>query len=228
MTNASDTLEQKKPQTADEIAHEQSRQWGRWLFCQQCDFMRGVQTLDDLPPVELPEVAFAGRSNVGKSSLLNALTGRNTLARTSHTPGRTQQLNFFNLGNRLCLVDMPGYGYAQASKTQIAAWTAVMKQYLRGRPNLHRVYLLIDSRQGIKKNDVEMMELLDETAVSYQVILTKADKVKPTELDAIYQKTIATLRTHPAAHPEVLTTSSHAKNGIIDLQAEIAKFAEKE
>lgn len=207
---------------------EKDLEWGRWLFCQSCDFMRGVPALQDLPPIELPEVAFAGRSNVGKSSLLNALTGRNSLARTSHTPGRTQQLNFFNLGNRLCLVDMPGYGYASASKTQIASWTALMKQYLRGRPSLQRVYLLIDSRQGIGKNDIEMMELLDQTAVSYQIVLTKIDKLKPGPLESVYNKSLEIIRTHPAAHPEIMTTSSNAKKGINELQATIAKFAVKD
>lgn len=202
--------------------------WGQWLFAQECQFIRGVQTMSDLPDNTLPEIAFAGRSNVGKSSLINALTGRTGLARTSNTPGRTQQLNFFDLGGKLHLVDMPGYGYAKASKTQILAWNKVMQHYLKGRPALHRVYVLIDSRQGLKKNDLEMMAMLDQTAVSYQVVLTKVDKVKIDVLEQLIEGIKHQLSKHPAAHPLVMQTSSEKKSGIAELRSEIAKFVKKE
>ena len=157
---------------------------GRLLFARECEFYNGSTKLETLPEAILPEVAFAGRSNVGKSSLVNVLTGRNTLARTSNTPGRTQQLNFFSLADRLTLVDMPGYGYAEAPKTEIARWTRLVDTYLRGRPSLRRVLLLIDARHGVKKTDEPVMKMLDEAAVSYQLVLTKADKLKPAELAA--------------------------------------------
>ena len=199
-------------------------EWGRWLFSQECLFKLGIQILDHLPHSGLPEIAFAGRSNVGKSSLVNALTGRLTLARTSNTPGRTQQLNFFELGTRLFLVDMPGYGYAKVSKSIIAAWNKVMKMYLRGRPNLQRVYILVDARQGLKPNDSEMMKMLDETAVSYQLVLTKIDKIGEAALVNLIKDIEEKLLTHAAAHPIVMPTSSQKKLGICELQAEIAKF----
>lgn len=160
----------------------------RKLFAGPCDFMLGVAALKQLPPATLPEIAFAGRSNVGKSSLVNALTGRKTLAKTSNTPGRTQQLNYFNLGGRLYMVDMPGYGYAKVSKTQRDAWTQLVFDYLRGRPTLQCVFILIDARHGLKDSDIMLMEMLDETAVQYRIVLTKTDKVKSQELSRISEK----------------------------------------
>ena len=201
---------------------------GRLLFAQTCDFVMGVRTEVDLPPVELPEVAFAGRSNVGKSSLLNALTNRRTLARTSNTPGRTREVNFFRLGGRLMLVDLPGYGYARAGKEEIARWNELIGDYLRGRGNLLRVYLLIDARRGIGAPDRKVMELLDKTAVVYQVVLTKIDKVKPGPLGKVQAATEAELKRHGAAYPEILATSSKNKIGLELLRATVATLAEED
>ena len=201
---------------------------GRLLFAQTCDFVMGVRTEVDLPPVELPEVAFAGRSNVGKSSLLNALTNRRTLARTSNTPGRTREVNFFRLGGRLMLVDLPGYGYARAGKEEIARWNELIGDYLRGRGNLLRVYLLIDARRGIGAPDRKVMELLDKTAVVYQVVLTKIDKVKPVPLGKVQAATEAELKRHGAAYPEILATSSKNKIGLELLRATVATLAEED
>jgi len=201
---------------------------GRLLFAQACDFVMGVRTEEDLPPVELPEVAFAGRSNVGKSSLLNALTNRRTLARTSNTPGRTREVNFFRLGGRLMLVDLPGYGYARAGKEEIARWNELIGDYLRGRGNLLRVYLLIDARRGIGAPDRKVMELLDKAAVVYQVVLTKIDKVKPGPLDEVQAATEAELKGHGAAYPEILATSSKNKIGLELLRATVATLAEED
>lgn len=198
---------------------------GRLLFAKECDFVWGANALNQLPEADLPEVAFAGRSNVGKSSLVNALTGRKTLARTSNTPGRTQQLNFFNLGNRLKLVDMPGYGYAKESKEKVEAWNDMVRRFLRGRVTLRRALVLIDSRHGLKPNDHEIMEMLDRTAVPYVVVLTKADKVKPTELDKICRDTQAGLKKHPAAFPDIHVTSSEKGTGIAELRASLAALA---
>ncbi|HEV7368875.1 ribosome biogenesis GTP-binding protein YihA/YsxC [Arenibaculum sp.] len=198
---------------------------GRLLFAQACDFVWGASKLSELPEASLPELAFAGRSNVGKSSLVNALTGRKTLARTSNTPGRTQQINFFNLGGRLILVDMPGYGYARESKTKVEAWTALVRSYLKGRVTLRRVCLLVDSRHGIKPNDDETMKMLDQAAVPYQVVLTKADKMKREELDAVVEATMGALKKHPGAHPEVAVTSAEKGMGIAELRASIAALA---
>lgn len=201
---------------------------GRLLFAQTCDFVMGVRTEVDLPPVELPEVAFAGRSNVGKSSLLNALTNRRTLARTSNTPGRTREVNFFRLGGRLMLVDLPGYGYARAGKKEIARWNELIGDYLRGRGNLLRVYLLIDARRGIGAPDRKVMELLDKAAVVYQVVLTKIDKVKPGPLGKVQAATEAELKRHGAAYPEILATSSKNKIGLELLRATVATLAEED
>ena len=198
---------------------------GRLLFAKECDFVWGANALNQLPEADLPEVAFAGRSNVGKSSLVNALTGRKTLARTSNTPGRTQQLNFFNLGDRLKLVDMPGYGYAKESKEKVEAWNDMVRRFLRGRVTLRRALVLIDSRHGLKPNDHEIMEMLDRTAVPYVVVLTKADKVKPAELDRIRRDTQAGLKKHPAAFPDIHVTSSEKGTGIAELRASLAALA---
>lgn len=197
----------------------------RKFFLGPCDFVRGVVALDGLPPADIPEVAFAGRSNVGKSSLVNALTGRKTLARTSNTPGRTQELNYFLLSEVLYLVDLPGYGYAKVSKTQKAAWTDLVFAYLQGRPNLKRVLMLIDARHGIKDNDREVMAMLDVAAVSYQIVLTKCDKLKPGELARREDDVREVLRKHVAAHPRIVLTSSVKGDGIADLRTEIWALA---
>jgi GTP-binding protein len=197
----------------------------RRLFAQECRFVAGCDRIEALPPIGLPEIAFAGRSNVGKSSLVNALTGRATLARVSHTPGRTQQLNFFDLGGRLMLIDMPGFGFARVAKKKIKDWTGLIERYLRGRPSLRRVCLLIDARQGAMATDRSFMARLDAAAVSYQVILTKADKVKPADLDARIVTLGAELAKHPAAHPEIITTSAHGGAGIPALRAALAALA---
>jgi GTP-binding protein len=198
---------------------------GRRLFATECRFVHAAQALDQRLPPGLPEVAFAGRSNVGKSSLLNALTGRRALARVSVTPGRTRQLNFFALGGRLMLVDMPGYGYAQAPKKVKADWQGLMFDYLRGRPNLARVMLLMDARIETKAADIAVMELLDRVAVSFQLILTKADGVKAPALAARLEEVRKLARAHTAAHPEVMLTSSEAGEGIPELRAQLAELA---
>jgi len=198
---------------------------GRLLFARDVDFMRSAVSLETLPPPDLPEVCFAGRSNVGKSSLINALTNRKGLARASNTPGRTRELNYFNVDGRLFVVDLPGFGYARASKTDIARWQILTKAYLRGRGGLRRVFLLIDSRHGIKPLDIEVMDMLDETAVTYQLILTKTDKIKKEELSKVSEKTQKFIAKRPAAFPFIVETSSEKKDGLDILRAEIASLA---
>ncbi len=204
---------------------EQKLEYGRLLFARPCVFVKSVVALGGLPVTDLPEVCFAGRSNVGKSSLINALCKQKSLARSSNTPGRTRELNYFNLSDRLYLVDLPGYGYAKASKSEIASWTRLTRSYLKGRANLRRVFLLIDSRRGIMDNDLQLMDMLDEAAVSYQIILTKIDKIKSTELDKILNKTSKTISKRPAAFIEVLSSSAHKNIGLDMLRAEIASLA---
>jgi GTP-binding protein len=198
----------------------------RKLFAGEWDFIWASPSIETLPPMAGVEVAFAGRSNVGKSSLINALTGRNALARTSHTPGRTQELIFFegpkDLGFRL--VDMPGYGYASAPKVKVASWTKLIHDFLQGRSSLARVYLLIDSRHGFKDVDLDVLKTLDKSAVSYQVVLTKADQVKPAELEKRITETTAALAKHPAAFPELLVTSSRTGAGMPELRAAMLRL----
>jgi GTP-binding protein len=198
---------------------------GEWLFTRPAAFERGVSRAEDLPPADRTEVALCGRSNVGKSSLLNALTGRRALARVSHTPGRTRELNFFRLpaeGLGLYLVDLPGYGYAEAPKKRVADWNALLRQYLRARATLRRVFLLVDARHGLKPADEPFLSTFDEDAVSYQLVFTKCDKVSAPELADLRALTGAALRRHAAAHPAILTTSSVSGEGLGELRASIA------
>jgi GTP-binding protein len=195
---------------------------GRLLFAQACRFVGGAASLGGLPPATLPEAAFAGRSNVGKSSLINALTGRRTLARVSGTPGRTQQINFFALGERLMLVDLPGYGFAQASKAQVAQWTELVDAYLKGRSVLRRACLLIDARHGVKDSDRQVMGLLDKAAVPYQVVLTKTDKIPAAALTSVSGAVADEIARRPAAHPDVVSTSVQTGWGLAPLRAALA------
>jgi GTP-binding protein len=197
---------------------------GRRLFAPEWRFVSAAGSAASLPPMRGDEIAFAGRSNVGKSSLINALTNRNGLARTSNTPGRTQELVFFAADDRLTLVDMPGYGFAAAPKPKVAAWTALIHAYLRGRANLKRVYVLVDARRGLSDKDGDVLETLDSAAVSYQVVITKADEMKPAELAAGLEATGSALRRHPAAFPDVLVTSTRSGAGIPELRAAIARL----
>jgi GTP-binding protein len=197
---------------------------GRKLFSAPSSFRMGVAKLEQLPPVRGVEIAFAGRSNVGKSSLINALTGVNGLARASNTPGRTRELNFFDVAGRMTLVDMPGYGYAKAPKTDVKKWQEVLRGYLRGRPGLTRTFVLIDSRHGVKAEDLEMFDMLDETAVAYQLVLTKSDKIKPAELQTVFDETTSIIAKRAAAFPGLHATSSDKGWGMAELRAGIAKL----
>ncbi len=213
--------------TAGEDEGQAALEDGRLLFAAPCEFVGGAFDAAQVPDTTLPEVAFAGRSNVGKSSLLNALTGRATLARTSNAPGRTREINFFQLGGRLMLADLPGYGYAKAPRSRVTRWTRLTEAYLRDRANLRRACLLIDARHGIKAADREMMAALDAVGVGYQVVLTKCDKVKPAALDARIAGVGRELKAHTAAHPEVAATSARDGIGVAELRAQLAALAAK-
>jgi GTP-binding protein len=204
--------------TPDEAALEK----GRLLFAGPIDFLKGVVAMSGLPPAERAEVCFAGRSNVGKSSLINALTGRKSLARASNTPGRTQEVNYFTLGEAHYLVDLPGYGFAEAPLAVVAKWQALLKSYLQGRQTLRRAFVLIDARHGIKAVDEEILTLLDKSAVTFQAVLTKADKIGPRDRSRVLEQVREALQKHPAAYPELVVTSSEAGEGIATLRAIIA------
>lgn len=201
---------------------EDARETGRLLFAGPVDFVKGVTAMAGLPPADRVEVCFAGRSNVGKSSLINALTGRKTLARASNTPGRTQEINYFALGETRYLVDLPGYGYAEAPVAVVAKWQALLKQYLAGRQTLRRAFVLIDARHGVKAVDEEILTLLDRSAVTFQAVLTKVDKINRVERDAVIEQVKGALAKHPAAFPEIVVTSSEKGDGIETLRAIIA------
>ena len=211
---------------SDEAANELTER-ARKLFAGPIEFLKSAPELKFLPDPDVPEIAFAGRSNVGKSSLLNALTNRNKLARTSNTPGRTQELNFFDVGDpkQIRLVDMPGYGFAEAPKDMVKRWRFLVNDYLRGRAPLKRALVLVDSRHGLKDVDREMMRMLDDAAVSYHLVLTKGDKVKPSALGALYEATMVEAAKHPAAHPSIFTTSSETGSGIAELRTAILEAA---
>ena len=200
----------------------EAREKGRLLFAGPVDFVKGVVAMSGLPPADRLEVCFAGRSNVGKSSLINALTGRKTLARASNTPGRTQEINYFALGEQRYLVDLPGYGYAEAPVAIVAKWQALLKQYLAGRQTLRRAFVLIDARHGIKAVDEEILKLLDRSAVTFQAVLTKVDKINRSEREAVIEQVKGALAKHVAAYPEVVVTSSEKGEGIETLRAIIA------
>ncbi len=211
--------------TEQKLFPSQQEEWlqkGKKLFAQHCSFCWGTTRVDELPPLALPEVAFVGRSNVGKSSLINKLTNHLQLARTSQTPGRTQALNFFNLADKGLLVDLPGYGYAAVSKEKSLNWNNLILSYLKGRPVLKRVFILIDARHGLKPLDLEIFSTLDKAAVSYQVVLTKIDKISAPQLETIFKQTEATLASYLAVLPLILVTSAKNGAGIPELQAEIA------
>ena len=203
----------------DEDALEAARK----LFARPVAFMMGAAQIDGLPPADLPEVAFAGRSNVGKSSLINALVGRKDLAHASNSPGRTREVNFFVLDERFRLVDLPGYGFARAARTDVKKFQNLGRAYLRGRPNLKRAYLLIDARHGLKPVDDEAMKAFDVAAVSYQIVLTKADKISAREVEAVTARTLAAVAKRPAAFPRVVATSAEKGAGLAQLRAEIAE-----
>lgn len=199
-----------------------SREKGRLLFAGPVDFVKGVVAMDGLPPADRLEVCFAGRSNVGKSSLINALTGRKSLARASNTPGRTQEINYFALGAARYLVDLPGYGYAEAPVAVVAKWQALLKSYLSGRQTLRRAFVLIDARHGVKAVDTEILTLLDKSAVTFQAVLTKADKISRAERETVLGQVRGALAKHPAAYPEIVLTSSETGEGIETLRALVA------
>jgi GTP-binding protein len=205
-------------------ADRQAVERGRKLFAGSCDFVKGVVAMDGLPAPDRPEICFAGRSNVGKSSLINALTGRRGLARASNTPGRTQEINYFALGGQGYLVDLPGYGYARAPLEKVAKWQDLLRQYLAGRVTLARAYVLIDARHGVKAVDHEIMDLLDRSAVSFQAVLTKADKPKPGELVRTLEAVKADLARHTAAYPEMIVTSAENGDGLELLRAAVARL----
>jgi GTP-binding protein len=215
-----------EPSATDAATNAAALEAGRLLFASECKFVFGAQRLDQVPPIAGPEIAFAGRSNVGKSSLLNALTGRRTLARTSSEPGRTRQLNFFDLAGVVTLVDMPGYGYARASKDIKADWQGMMFDYLRGRPTLRRVMLLLDARIELKQADHDVMALLDRAAVTFQIVLTKSDGLKPAALARKLAEAERLARSHAAAFPRVLHTSSETGDGVPALRGELATLLE--
>ena len=210
-----------------EHADKELEERARKLFAGPIEFLKSAPDLKFLPDPNVPEIAFAGRSNVGKSSLLNALTNRKALARTSNTPGRTQELNFFDVGQplQIRLVDMPGYGFAEAPKDMVKRWRFLVNDYLRGRPVLKRALVLVDSRHGLKEVDREIMRMLDDAAVSYHLVLTKGDKVKPSALGALYETTMVEAAKHPAAHPSIFTTSSETGSGIAELRTAILEAA---
>ena len=199
---------------------------GRVLFAQSCAFVAAAATIEALPPPRLPEVAFAGRSNCGKSSLINALVGRRNLARASRTPGRTRSINFFGLGDRMCLVDLPGYGYARAGRSEVSRWTRCVEDYLAGRPVLRRVCLLLDARRGVTPRDRETLDLLDAVGAAYQVVLTKSDRVRATELAGAVDTVSRELRARPAALPGIQVTSARKGTGLEELRDELAALAE--
>ena len=201
---------------------DEAREAGRLLFAGPVDFVKGVVAMSGLPPADRIEVCFAGRSNVGKSSLINALTGRKTLARASNTPGRTQEINYFALGEARYLVDLPGYGYAEAPVAIVAKWQALLKQYLAGRQTLRRAFVLIDARHGVKAVDQEILTLLDRSAVTFQAVLTKVDKINRAERAAVIEQVKGALGKHPADYPEIVVTSSEKGEGIETLRAIIA------
>ena len=205
------------PLTSDEIES------GRKLFAGEWNFVAGAGALASLPPMRGVEIAFAGRSNVGKSSLVNALSGRRALARVSDTPGRTREINFFAGGSDLVLVDLPGYGYAKAAREKIAAWTDLIRVYLHGRSNLARVFVLIDARHGLKEADAEVLDLLDRAAVSYAIVLTKTDRMKEAELAARMEGTLTAIRRRPAAFPAVFPTSAKSGAGLAELRGAIVR-----
>ena len=198
---------------------------GRLLFTQACTFVTGAAELEQIPETDLPEIAFAGRSNVGKSSLINALCGHKTLARTSNTPGRTQQVNFFDLGGRLMLADLPGYGFAKAPRMQIERWTNLVNAYLKGRQGLRRTCLLIDARQGLKDSDRDVMTMLDKAAQPYQAVLTKCDKITALALQALLADTQKEMAARPAAHPDIIPTGARKGTGIAELRASLVGLA---